>query len=399
MERTAAQRPLRLGIAGLGRAFTLMLPTFQADPRIRIVAAADSREEARCRFMADFQGKAHSTVEALCNDPEVEAIYIATPHQFHAHHVCAAAAADKHVLVEKPIAITLADCGVMIEAARSAGTHLVVGHSHSFDAPYRRAHEIVASGELGRLGMITALNFTDFLYRPRRPEELDTAQGGGTVFSQGAHQIDVIRMLGGGRVESVRASTGNWDPRRPTEGAYAAQLTFDGGAFATAIYSGYAHFDSDEFCGWVGELGLPKDRHRHGTARRTLAEGGFGSEAELKAARNYGGQAYTPIKPNHDRRHQHFGFVLASCERGDVRPLPDGVMIYGDDGVRMERLAVSPVPRAEVIDELYAAVVHGRTPRHSGEWAMATLEVCLAILTSAAEQQEVRLQHQTGVAR
>lgn len=396
MEGTAAQRQLRLGIAGLGRAFTLMLPTFQADPRIRVVAAADPREEARRRFAADFRGKAYDAIEVLCDDPEVEAIYIATPHQFHAQHVCAAAAAGKHVLVEKPIAVTLTDCRLMIEATRSAGTRLVVGHSHSFDAPYRRAQDIIAGGELGRLGMITALNFTDFMYRPRRPEELDTAMGGGTVFSQGAHQIDVIRMLGGGHVRSVRASTGRWDPRRPTEGAYAAHLTFDGGAFATAVYSGYAHFDSDELCGWVGELGLPKDRRRHGTARHTLAEGGFGSEAGLKAARNYGGPAYAPAA-DHDRRHQHFGFVLASCERGDVRPLPEGVMIYGDDGERMEHLAVPSVPRAEVIDELYAAVVHGRPPRHSGEWAMATLEVCLAVLTSAAEQREVRLQHQTGL--
>jgi phthalate 4,5-cis-dihydrodiol dehydrogenase len=399
MAGTAAQRALRLGIAGLGRAFTLMLPTFQADPRIRMVAAADPREEARQRFTADFQARGHSTVEALCKDPEVEAIYIATPHQFHAQHVCAATAAGKHVLVEKPIAVTLADCRMMIEAARSAGTHLVVGHSHSFDAPYRRAQEIIASGELGRLGMITALNFTDFMYRPRRPEELDPAKGGGAVFNQGAHQIDVIRMLGGGHVQSVRASTGTWDPRRPTEGAYAAHLTFEGGAFAAAVYSGYAHFDSDEFCGWFGELGSPKDRRRHGAARRRLAEGGFGSEAGLKAARNYGGQAHVPVDPGQDRRHQHFGFVLASCERGDLRPLPEGLMIYGDDGERLDPLPVPPVPRAEVIDELYEAVVDGRPPRHSGEWAMATLEVCLAILASAAEQREVRLQHQVGLTR
>lgn len=399
MNRGPAQRPLRLGIAGLGRAFTLMLPTFQADARIQMVGAADPREDARRRFSADFQCKTYGTVESLCDDPEVEAIYIATPHQLHAHHVCAAASARKHLLVEKPIALTLADCHAMIEAVRTAGTHLVVGHSHSFDAPYRRAREIIAGGELGRLGMITALNFTDFLYRPRRPEELETAQGGGVIFSQGAHQIDIVRMLGGGRVRSVRASTGTWDAGRPTEGAYAAHLTFNDGAFATTVYSGYGHFDSDEFCGWVGELGLPKDRRRYGAARRALEVGGPASEAELKAARNYGGSAYTPVAADHDRQHQHFGLLVASCERGDLRPVPEGMMIYGDDDERLERLAVPPVPRAEVIDELYEAVVDGRPPLHSGEWAMATLEVCLAILTSAAEQREVRLHHQTGIAR
>ena len=399
MAREPAPGLLRLGIAGLGRAFALMVPTFQTDPRIRVIAAADPREEARHRFTADFQGQAYETVEVLCDDPEVEVIYIATPHQFHAKHVCAAAAAGKHILVEKPIALTLADCRMMIEAVRSTGVQLVVGHSHSFNAPYRRAQEIIASGELGRLGMITALNFTEFLYRPRRPEELATAKGGGAVFNQGAHQIDIIRMLGGGLVRSVRASTGAWDPGRPTEGAYAAHLTFEDGAFATAVYSGYGHFDSDEFCGWIGELGSPKDRRRFGSVRRMLGENRFGSETALKEARNYGGTAYAPTASNPDRRHQHFGFLLASCEHGDLRPVPEGLMIYGDEDERLERLAVPAIPRAEVIDELYEAVIDGRAPRHSGEWAMATLEVCLAILTSAAEQREVRLQHQAGLTR
>ena len=103
----------------------------------------------------------------------------------------------------------------MIDAARDAGVQLVVGHSHSFDAPILRAREIIASGSVGAVRMIQALNYTDFLYRPRRPEELDTAQGGGVLFSQAAHQIDIVRLLGGGLVRSVRAGTGAWDPRGP----------------------------------------------------------------------------------------------------------------------------------------------------------------------------------------
>src|SRR6266851_4891828 len=94
--------------------------------------------------------------------------------------------------------------------------------------------------------------------RPRRPEELVTEQGGGVVFSQGAHQVDIVRLLGGGRVHSVRALTGAWDPARPTEGAYAALLTFESGAIASLGYNGYGHFDGDEFCRGIGELGRAK---------------------------------------------------------------------------------------------------------------------------------------------
>src|SRR5205823_7610551 len=104
--------------------------------------------------------------------------------------------------------------------------------------------------------------------RPRRPEELVTASGGGVVLSQGAHQVDIVRLLGGGRVATVRAVTGAWDAQRPTEGAYAALLCFDGGVFASLTYSGYAHFDADEFCGGIGELGAAKEPASYGAARR-----------------------------------------------------------------------------------------------------------------------------------
>ena len=85
--------PVRLGVIGLGRAFTLMLPSFLADPRIRLVAACDPRPEARARFTAEFAGPAYEDPEALCRDGAVEAVYIASPHQHHAAQTIAAATA------------------------------------------------------------------------------------------------------------------------------------------------------------------------------------------------------------------------------------------------------------------------------------------------------------------
>jgi phthalate 4,5-cis-dihydrodiol dehydrogenase len=249
--------------------------------------------------------------------------------------------------------------------------------------------------------MITALNFTDFLYRPRRPEELVTDAGGGVVFSQAAHQIDIARLLGGGAVKSVRASAGAWDPARPTEGAYSAHLTFEGGAFASLIYSGYARFDSDEFCGWINEMGAKKDPRPLGDSRRRiLAMAGEEQEALLKNERNYGGSAYIPPQPTGGHpavAHQQFGLFLVSCDGGDLRPSPNGVMIYDDRGERLDALPPPAVPRREVIDELYDAVVSNRPPVHSGQWAMATIEVCLAILQSSRQGAEILLKHQVGL--
>ena len=387
---------LRLGVAGLGRAFTLMLPALTRHPRVVLAAAADPRPEARVRFAADFGARTHESVEALCADDGVDAIYVATPHEHHAAHAIAAARHGKHVLVEKPMAVTLDEADAMVAAARAAGVRLVVGPSHSFDAPIVRTRELIASGRFGAVRMVTGLAFTDFLYRPRRPEELDTARGGGVVFSQAAHHIDIVRLLAGGRVATVRALTGSWDARRPTEGAYAALLAFEGGAFASLTYSGYGHYDSDELCEGVSELGHAKDPAGHGRARRELAlAGDADAEAAAKNARNYGGAAFRAA-PAEPPWHEHFGFLVACCERADLRPTPKGVWIHEDAQRRFEPLEKPVVPRAAVIDELCDAIDSGRAPLHRGEWSRATLEACLAILRSAREGREVGLERQVA---
>ncbi len=388
---------LRVGVAGLGRAFLLMMPTLVRHPNVQLVAAADPRAEARARFAADFSANTYASVEELCTDRAVDAIYVATPHQYHAQHVEMAAAAGKHVLVEKPMALTLHECRAMIQAVRRAGVQMVIGHSHSFDAPIVKTREIIEGGTLGSLRMLTAMNFTDFLYRPRRPEELRTESGGGVVFNQAPHHVDIVRYLAGGETRSVRAMTGAWDEMRPTEGAYSALLTFENGAFASIAYSGYAHFDSDEFIGWIAESGYPKDSNQYGTARALLRAASQGNdEVVLKTARNYGGGEAPPAVQER-RSHQQFGVIIASCERGDLKPMPNGVAIYDDVSRRFEAIADPTVPRAGVIDELCNAVFFGRAPLHNGEWGLATMEVCLGILQSAREQREIVLQHQTAL--
>ncbi len=383
---------LKIGVAGLGRAFGLMAPTLARDPRLQLVAAADPRPEALQQINKDFGARGFTSLESLLKESDAEVLYIATPHQFHAEHACLAASHGKHLLVEKPMALSMKECRAMIAAARKAGVQLIVGHSHSFDRPILETRKIIEQGAVGKLRMITAINFTDFLYRPRRPEELDTARGGGAMFSQAAHHVDVVRLLGGGRVKSVRAATGSWDPSRPTEGAYACFLTFEDGAFASMVYSGYAHFDSDEFCGWIGEVGQKKDPAQYGAARRFLSAGT--DELALKHVRNYGAPGFVP--PEERPLHQHFGPLIVSCDKADLRPLPTGVMVYADGAQRLEALPAPDVPRAEVIDELYEAVVNGKAPLHSGEWSLATMEVILAMLRSAGEGKEIALKSQTN---
>lgn len=400
-------RKIRLGAAALGRAFSLMLPTLALDERVELVAGADPRPEARAQFENDFGGTSYASVEQMCAEANIEAVYVSSPHQYHCANVQAAAAAGKHVLCEKPMALSVAECLSMIEAADRAGVHLLVGHSHSYDGPIQQARKMIETGDLGEVRMLHALNYTDFLFRPRRPEELDTAKGGGIIFNQVPHQVDNIRFIAGGMVKSVRALTGAWDPSRITEGACSALLTFENGAFANMTYSGYARFDSNEFLDWIAESGMPSNPDNYGAARRALEGKSGDEELALKASQNYGGPGYRGFDPkaaNADvdprtgketggRFHQNFGLLIASCDKADLRPTSKGVMVYGNEK-RFEPLETRAVPRMEVVDELFGAVVHGKAPVHDGRWGLATMEVCFAILELARTGSEITLKHQ-----
>lgn len=392
-----------LGIAGLGRATVTFLSSLLAHPGIRIVGAAEVSENKRRRFAADFRAPAVADVEALCQLPGVDAVYIATPHQLHAANACTAAAAGKHVLVEKPMALSLPDCLTMIEATAAAGVALIVGPTHGMDPQALALRDLVASGDYGRLRMISSWNYTDYLYKPRRPEELETSLGGGMVFNQLPQQVDLIRTIGGSaRPSWVRAVLGAWDPARGTEGACAGLIGFHEDWVASLVYSGYAHFDSDELCGWVTESGQPKASDDYGRARLALrAATTAAAECALREARGYG-VAETPqflasMQPTANDRLPHFGVTIVSCDSADFRITGDGVAIYGDD--RRQTVGVrrgsGGGPKALALDELIGAIDGTAVPIHDGRWGMQTLEVCLAMLRSSQEDIEVALSSTT----
>jgi phthalate 4,5-cis-dihydrodiol dehydrogenase len=241
--------------------------------------------------------------------------------------------------------------------------------------------------------MIASWNYTNYLYRPRRPEELDTAKGGGILFNQVPHQIDVARLLGGGLVKSVRAQAGQLDPARPTEGHAVAFLAFRDGAAASLVYGGYDFFDSDELHHWISERGSAK-QPAHGAARRALVAR-TRDETELRTATF----AYGAADGGEPPHQPHFGLTIATCARGELRGSADGVLVYGEDGRREVAIPQGPrfTGRGNVLDDLAAAIRGGHKPVHDGRWGKATLEVALAIQASAREGREITLEHQAGV--
>lgn len=375
-------RVLRLGIVGLGRGAVLTVPAFAAHPRIEIIAGCDPNAEARAGFAAQTGARSHADLETLLGDPEIDAVYIASPHEFHAAHTVAAARAGKHVLVEKPMAVTLGDAARMVEAARAAGTVLMVGPSHGYDAPVALAADLIADGTAGAVRMIHAFAYTDFLYRPRRPAELLRAEGGGVVLSQGSHQVDVVRRLAASPVKSVRGWVGDWDAARPSDGAFTALLTFESGAAASLVYSGYARYDSDALAGWAGELGTAKTPGAHARTRAALAAG---NEGAAKAARGFAARAEAVRTPYHER----LGSVIACCANADLELTPDGVVVHGDAGSELRPAPLPPVRRHGVADAFARAVLEGEAPLFDGAWGLETLTVLHALLRSSAEGRDV----------
>jgi len=387
---------LRMGMAGLGVASTQILPPLAKLSHIKIAAAVDVRKEALGRFREEYGGETFDTVEEMCKSDKVDFVYIATPNELHAEHVITAAKHGKHAIVEKPMALSIEQCEAMNEAAENYGTKLLCGHTHSFDPPIRKIREIVKNGELGRLCMINTWNYNEFMYRPRMKHELATSHG--VVLNQGPHQVDVVRLIGGGMVRSIRATTGIWDSSRPHEGSYVVYLEFEDGVPATLVYSGYGFFDTAELFWWVGEGGMHRAPETNLNVRKSLkAINDPDKEESLKEQMRYGGQRQGEFshRSQGERKQPFFGFTLVTCQKGDIRQSPDGLIIYGDEEKREITLPSGRIGREAEIEELYHAVVNDRPVFHDGRWGEATLEVCLAILESAKQRREMTVSHQT----
>ena len=379
--------PVRIGVVGLGRGFALTAPSAIKSQFVKFVAAAAPRDESRKSFQSVFHGDIYSTYDQLLSDRSIEAIHIATPHQLHAEMAVAAAEAGKHVLVEKPIAVSLTDAERMVAACEKNRVTLIVGPAHSFDGPVLAARRMIDSGRFGRILAINTFNYTDFMYRPRRDEELRTVDGGGVLFSQGAHQFDIVRLLAGAPVSEVYASTGRWDRDRDTEISYQAMITFNNGTVAQCTYSGFARFDSDELLDWVGETGYEKKPSDYGHSRRALIDLSRDEEISEKRSRTFGESQLREIAPNNE----HFGPLIIQCEYADLKVGPRGISVYTNFEKEVVPVPLLTSPREPVFRALYEAVRSGIHPVQSGRWCIGTLEVCHAVIESSANRKLVHL--------
>ncbi|MDQ1494067.1 MAG: hypothetical protein QOG69_550 [Actinomycetota bacterium] len=193
----AADQPVRWGIIGTGG----IAATFAGDlallPDAEIVAVG-SRSQAGADAFADRFAIAHrhSSYEALARDPDVDAVYVATPHPMHRDNALLAIEAGKAVLVEKPFTINAAETRVLIDAAKAQGTFLMEAMWTRFLPHVVRIRELIAAGRLGELRSLTADHGQWF---PSNPEFRLFAPelGGGALLDLGIYPLSFASMLFG----------------------------------------------------------------------------------------------------------------------------------------------------------------------------------------------------------
>jgi predicted dehydrogenase len=197
---------LRWGIlstADIGR--RKVIPGIRKAARCEIVAIA-SRDAAQARRVADELGipTAHGSYEALLADPDVDAVYIPLPNHLHAEWTIAAARAAKHVLCEKPLAMTAADAERMAEVCAAEGVRLMEAFMYRHHPAWVAAMEVVASGRIGRLRAVQSW----FSYYNDDPANIrnQLEAGGGALFDIGCYSVNLSRMLFG--AEPIRVSAG-----------------------------------------------------------------------------------------------------------------------------------------------------------------------------------------------
>ena len=185
---------LGVGIIGTGGIAQSHLKALADLAEARVAVAMDVDGERAAAAAGKFGGRACTSLEEVLGDEEVQAVHVCTPHHLHADQVVAAFEAGKHVLVEKPMALTLADCDRMIAAAEGAGKVLMVGQVLRHLPANRKVRQLIADGAIGTVGHLMRRRYSYFdVSAETRNWYMDKELGGSAVLMAfGTHEYDIL---------------------------------------------------------------------------------------------------------------------------------------------------------------------------------------------------------------
>jgi predicted dehydrogenase len=343
-----SERTLQYAIIGCGRVaprHAQSLQQLQASHNVELTAVCDVIEARAQHFAKTYGGVPCTDYHALLERPDIDVVSLCVPSGLHAALGQEAAHAGKHVLVEKPIALSLDDADALISTCEEAGVTLGVVLQNRFNPPMRDLRALVDSGALGKLYLGSA---TVRWYRPQSYYEDEWhgtwAMDGGALMNQSIHHIDALQWFLG-EVDSVFAYTSTLAHRMEAEDVGVAVLRFKSGALATIEGSTLTYPENLE-----GSVAL------------------FGEHGSAKV----GGTALN---------RKVFWKVAGQIEQERemlTQEAVDPPSVYGSS-------------HREQIAEMLTAIREGRPPTTHGYEARRSLQLVCAIYESARERREVFL--------
>ena len=327
---------IRVGIIGCGKiAQVRHLPEYAANPNAEIVAFYDKNMERAQEMAAQYGGKVYNSFYELVDDPNVDAVSICVENRSHAEITTYALYAGKHVLCEKPMAVTLAECESMVAAAERNGKHLMIGHNMRFDPVHRKAKQMLDSDIIG--DVITfrtilgnsgpegwSLEGTWFFDKNKAAM--------GALSDMGIHKVDLLQYLTGQKVIETTAKVMTLNKHTAT----GAPITVDDNALCILRMSG----------GAVGTLAASWTVYGH----------------ECQSTCLYGTKGIMLIYNNNN--------PAAPIE---VRNLDGTSTTYN----------IPPETNSGVIDEFVAALEQNREPEVSGREALSTMRAIFGSIKSS----------------
>ncbi len=354
---------LRFGIVGCGAIAPTHANALALLADARLVACCDTRLD-RAALFADQYGLRPVSLDEMLADPAVDAVTVCPPSGLHAEIGCRALRAGKHVLVEKPMDVSLSACDALLQAADKAGRTLSVVSQHRFDPASVRVKQALERGEIGSLiyadARIPWYRTQDY-YDSGAWRGTWALDGGGALMNQGVHTVDLLRWMCG-PVHSVYAQTRTLAHARiEVEDIACATLTFASGAIgtvtaSTALYPGFA-----------ARLGV------HGTRGSAVIEGDTLSllavqDRAIETGQDAHGHAVQVAQ----------GGTRAAAALKSPAALPGPAAAWGD------------AHRAQLADFIHCCRT-GATPRVDAHSARGAVELVLAMYQSARTGQAVFL--------
>jgi len=228
------------GIIGIGaHAERALAPALNRAANTKLVAVCSRSMERAQNFAAKHKAeRAYDSLEKMLEDPDLDVLYVATPNGLHAQQTIQAAEAGKHVLCEKPMAITVADCEAMIEACNKNKVKLALDFQNRYHPAHVEARRYIQSGMIGEIYVAKAQychgRFRGYWQGRGWRNDPNTA-GSGSLAGTAIHCVDLLRFLLDSEVKEVRALTDEEPPRYPVDDMVYVIITFENGARGVVI--------------------------------------------------------------------------------------------------------------------------------------------------------------------